>query len=155
MKYFFIFIFIFSIFSCNKNRIFEQHNSIANSVWNVKNVIQFDFSIENNQIPYNIFVNIRHGEMYKNSNLWLFITTISPSGKQKMDTLECVLYDDLGNTKGEILGDICDISVPFKLNVGFKETGNYVVAIQHAMRPENIPFIAEIGLTIEKNEVKK
>jgi len=71
------------------------------------------------------------------------------------DTLNCLLANDKGEWLGEGMGDIWDLSVPYKQSIGFPEKGQYTVEIKHGMRMQKVPMIMEIGLRVEKAEIEE
>ena len=135
--------------SCNRNRVYEKNIEIPNSLWNKNYMTQYEFTIDKIDIPYNIYVNVRHSEMFASRNLWLFVTTTSVEGKTQRDTLNCTLADETGKWLGSGMGDIFDIQIPFKKKIGFPIKGMYKINIEHGMRMENLPLISEIGLRVE------
>jgi len=141
---------IFITMSCNKNRVYEKNVEIPGSLWNKSYMTQFEFTIDDNTIPYNLFVNVRHSEMFPSRNLWLFITTTGLDGKSQRDTLNCILADDAGKWFGSGMGDMFDIQIPFKKKIGFPAKGMYKINIEHGMRNDVLALISEIGLRVEK-----
>jgi gliding motility-associated lipoprotein GldH len=138
--------------SCNDNRIFEENKAIPESGWDTSNVVSFNVEIKDPSTPANFFVNVRNADGYPYSNLFLFVKTKFPNGKQSNDTLECMLADNNGKWIGKGIGDIYDNRIPFKRNVRFPVAGNYIFEIQQGMRVSSVPLIMDIGLRIEKAE---
>ncbi len=138
--------------SCDKARIYEQNQEIPESGWENKNVLKFDVEIKDISTPTNFYINVRNADGYPYSNLFLFVKTIFPDGKQSNDTLECLLADEKGKWIGKGMGDIYDNQIPFKRNVRFPIPGKYAFEIQQAMRTDNIPLIMDVGLRIENAE---
>ncbi len=145
---------VFFLISCDSNKIYESNVEIPDGIWDMENVAQFKFPIEETTVPYNLKVNVRNTQFFQSKNLWVFIKTTSPSNKTQYDTLNCILATDKGWI-GEGMGDIWDISIPYKQSVGFPEKGDYTVEIKHGMRTEKLPMIMEIGLRVEEAEVKE
>ncbi len=140
------------LFSCDTNRIFEQNQNIPESGWESNNSLKFDVSITDPSTPANFYINVRHADGYPYSNIFLFVKTKFPNGKESNDTLECVLANEKGKWIGKGIGDIYDNQIPFKRNVRFPLAGTYSFEIRQGMRPDNIPLIMDIGLRIEKAE---
>lgn len=138
--------------SCNDNRIFEENKAIPESGWDTSNVVSFNVEIKDPSTPANFYVNVRNADGYPYSNLFLFVKTRFPNGKQSNDTLECTLADDNGKWIGKGIGDIYDNRIPFKRNVRFPIAGVYTFEIQQGMRVSSVPLIMDIGLRIEKAE---
>jgi len=150
-----LFLSIWLLTSCDGNKIYESNVEIPKGSWDIEHVAQFKFAIEDTKIPYNLKVNVRNTEFYMSQNLWVFIKTTSPSSKVQYDTLNCLLANDKGEWLGEGMGDIWDLSVPYKQSIGFPEKGQYTVEIKHGMRMQKVPMIMEIGLRVEKAEIEE
>jgi gliding motility-associated lipoprotein GldH len=138
--------------ACDDIRIFEENTTIPESGWDSANVVAFNVDIKDPSTPANFYINVRHAEGYPYSNLYLFIKTKFPNGKQSNDTLECQLADENGKWMGKGAGDIYDNQIPFKRNVLFPQAGVYSFEIQQGMRTDKIPLIMDVGLRIEKAE---
>jgi gliding motility-associated lipoprotein GldH len=93
---------------------------------------------------------VRNTSLYPMSNLYLFITTIAPSGHSIRDTVEVILADEKGKWLGSGLGDIWDLQQLYKENVRFAQQGRYIFEYEQAMRTEKLPFILDVGLRVEK-----
>ena len=159
MKYCLLALILFSLLSCDSNRLYEKNISIENTVWSLSHKPSFDYDNSDTTSKVNIKVNVRHSSVYPFSNLWLFVNTIGPTGVLKKDTLECVLAQKDGKWLGSGLGDVWDIQCQFKSNLILKQ-GIYTFEIEQAMRHsdlakiEQLPGILEIGIRIEKQEHK-
>lgn len=138
--------------SCDKARIFEENKDIPESGWDSSNVVKFAVEIKDPATPANFYINVRNADGYPYSNLFLFIKTKFPNGKQSSDTLECQLADENGKWIGKGAGDIYDNQIPFKKNVRFPLAGTYSFEIAQGMRMKEVPLIMDIGLRIEKAE---
>ncbi len=148
-----LFMLMFLLFSsCDRKRIFEENQPIANNVWGSNNILKFTVNILDTVSSNNFYVNVRNADGYPYNNLFLFIKTIFPNGKVAIDTMECVLADEKGKWLGSGMGDIYDNQIPFKRNVRFPTSGKYTFELQQGMRLDNIPLIMDVGLRIEKAE---
>ena len=138
--------------SCDSNRIFEENKDIPETGWDSSNVVKFAVDIKDPATAANFYINVRNADGYPYSNLFLFIKTKFPNGKQSNDTLECLLADEKGKWIGKGIGDIYDNQIPFKRNVRFPMAGTYTFEIEQGMRSTSIPLIMDVGLRIEKAE---
>jgi gliding motility-associated lipoprotein GldH len=143
---------VFYFSSCNDNRIFEENKEIPGEGWDSSNVVSFSVDIKDPSTPANFYVNVRNADGYPYSNLFLFVKTKFPNGKQANDTLECMLADENGKWLGKGIGDIYDNRIPFKRNVRFPMAGTYIFEIQQGMRTNSVPLIMDVGLRIDKAE---
>lgn len=149
-----VFAAVFSMLlaSCDKNMVFEENTAIKDHSWDTAQVVKFEVNIQDTVTPHNFYVNVRNGDAYKYSNLYMLINTTFPNGKSSHDTLECVLADQKGRWLGEGIGDLWNNQILFKKNVRFPVPGTYKFEFRQFMREERLPMITDIGMRIEKQE---
>ena len=99
---------------------------------------------------HNIYINVRNAGGYQFSNLFIFFTTTTPSGKMEKDTVELTLADASGKWLGDGLGDIWDNRILFKNSFRFPEKGRYTFLLEQGMRFDVIPQLMDVGIRIEK-----
>ncbi len=141
--------------ACDKDVVFDQYVTIPEGGWNVDSMAVFKVDIESAEQPYNLILNIRNRSNYPNSNLWLFVDIMSPSGQLMQDKVDCTLADDAGRWIGSGWGDLYHVKIPYQLGVKFAETGQYSFRIVQGMRMDDLKGIHNIGLRIEKAKVVK
>jgi gliding motility-associated lipoprotein GldH len=123
---------------------------MTGKIWKLTNIPTFKVPITDTLTSNNVIFTIRTGSSYPFRNIYLFVTTTSPDGKNITDTLQYNLADEKGKWFGKGFGDIHELNLPYKSNVFFPLKGTYVFKIQHGMRIENLKGIYDIGLRIEK-----
>jgi gliding motility-associated lipoprotein GldH len=138
------------LISCDPNRIFEKNIRIPDGIWDRNNPVRFEVVVEDTITPHNLYINVRNTGMYPVSNLYLFVTTIAPSGHTIKDTVQVILADERGKWLGKGLGDIWDYQKLYKEQVRFAQKGEYIFEYEQAMRLEKLPFILDVGLRVEK-----
>lgn len=141
--------------SCDKNVVFDQYVTIPDRGWSVDSMAVFKVDIQSSEQPYNVLLNVRNYSNYPNSNLWLFIDVISPSGKALQDKVDCILADETGRWLGSGWGNLYHVQIPYQVGVKFAETGQYTFRIVQGMRDEDIKGIHNIGLRIEEADPLK
>ncbi len=141
--------------SCDSKRVFEDNTTFPDYTWDVKNKPVFEVNIEDTTVRYNLYVNVRNASHYQYANIYIFVTINFPNGKTRKDTVECVLADANGQWKGDGAGDIWDNQIPWMKNIKFPLAGKYKFEYEHAMRTEQVPFIMDVGLRVEKAEKKE
>ncbi len=137
--------------ACDQDMVYEKNIKIPDGVWSSHEPVRFEVFIEDTVSLHNLYINIRNTSMYPLRNLYLFIETTAPSGHTLTDTVEVLLADGKGKWYGSGLGDIWDLSQLYKQNIRFAQEGKYSFSYKQAMRTENLPFILDVGLRIEKN----
>jgi gliding motility-associated lipoprotein GldH len=138
------------LFSCHTGSIYNESKSIPGYKWNADQTISFSAPVSDTLNAFDINLVIRTTNSYPYRNLFLFIETRSPEDYRIKDTVEYFLADEKGNWYGSGLGDINDLSVPFKTNVLFPDTGKYVFNIRQGMREQNLSGVSDIGIQISK-----
>jgi gliding motility-associated lipoprotein GldH len=149
MKILIFILLVFVVCACDQKRIYEENIEIKEGIWNRENKIKFNVDIKDTITPHNLYVNIRNAGEYPFRNIYLFITT-SSKGIVVKDTFEAVLADEKGKWLGSGLGDLWDNQLVYKKNIRFPHSGIYVFEYEQGMRTENLPYIMDVGLRIEK-----
>ncbi len=148
-------IFLFILAGCQKDVVFKSFYAFKNNVWNYKDTAVFTVDVGSEKIPanqsYDIYFNIRHHNLYRFKNLWLFVEIDGP-GVKEIDTVNIELADEDGFWKGEGLGDIWDYEYLFRNNVKFKAPGKYTFKITHGIRDVDEIMVMELGLIIKKHQ---
>ncbi|MBN1599723.1 MAG: gliding motility lipoprotein GldH [Bacteroidales bacterium] len=137
------------VFSCDKYGVFEKVVEVQNSEWEADTKYDFNFTISDTTLSYDLLIHFRNSKHYMYSNVWLFIQTTSPSGTVQRDTLEIILANQAGRWMGQGIGDVNAILVPYKVNVLFPIRGIYNISLQHAMREEKLEHVLDIGLRVQ------
>lgn len=145
---------ILFLISCDPNRVFEDNIDMPDFVWDIKNTPVFEVEINDTLSLYNLYVNVRHASHYPYANLYIFTTITFPNGKTRKDTVECILAEPNGQWKGDGMGDIWDLQIPWMKKIKFPLKGKYKFTYEHAMRMEQVPFVMDIGLRVEKAKKK-
>jgi len=148
-----VLIIAFSILaiSCDSRKIYDQNFKISGTAWNKKKVLDFYVNIYDTIISNNVYINVRHSNLYSYSNLFLFLTIIAPDGNFIRDTVELTLADKSGKWLGKGLGDISDYQQIYSENVRFRIRGIYKFNIEQGMREDDLQNILDIGLRVEKS----
>jgi gliding motility-associated lipoprotein GldH len=141
---------LFVLVSCDRNRVYEENTAIPEGTWSSAERISFQADISDNTIPYNVFIIIRNGTDYPFSNLYLFLNTTFPDGKNSRDTIECMLADYDGRWLGSGSGSVKFNRFQLKKGVRFPLKGRYRFEFEQAMRVKDLKGIVDLGLRIER-----
>jgi gliding motility-associated lipoprotein GldH len=150
-----ILVLLYSLSSCDSNRIYQKYEKIDNYIWQHNEEIEFKFDVEDTISNHLLYVQIRHSSNYPYSNLWLEITSQSPTGITSKDSLECIFADKTGKWLGDGAGDIWDNQILWKKLVRFPQQGTYSIKYRHLMRLKNLPGILDVGFRIDKIDNKE
>ena len=151
-NYLFLFLVFIFFSSCDKNVVFDKNVSLPENRWEKGNIITLETEIKDTITIHNIYINVRNAGGYHFSNLFVFFTTMAPSGKMERDTVELTLADESGKWLGDGMGDIWDNRILFKNRFRFPEKGTYIFKLEQAMRFDILPQIMDVGIRIEKTE---
>jgi gliding motility-associated lipoprotein GldH len=138
------------VFSCSRSPVYTMSAPMPDEVWALDNIARFEPSVEDTLSSNNIYFTLRTGSAYPYQNIWLFVTTSSPSGKSITDTLQYMIADEKGKWYGRGFGDVRELNLPYKTNVFFREKGTYSFKVRHGMRTEDLKGVYDFGLRIVK-----
>jgi gliding motility-associated lipoprotein GldH len=150
-SFIFAMTFLLLLLSCNSNVVYTNSQAMAKETWTLTDIPDFKVPVTDTVNSNNVFFTIRSGSSFPFRNIYLFVTTTSPDGKQITDTLQYNLADEKGKWYGKGFGDIHELNLPYKSNVFFPVKGIYEFKIQHGMRIENLKGVYDFGLKIEKH----
>ncbi|MEX2597247.1 MAG: gliding motility lipoprotein GldH [Salibacteraceae bacterium] len=137
------------LIACSDDALVNATTPIENGDWAFEDSRKLKVEINDTLSPLNFYVLVRHGGNYAYRNLILYFKTYYPNNTYKVDTIDCPLADKSGRWFGSGLGDLLDNRIMFKRNVQLPLAGEYSFELQHAMRPDTIKEVYDIGLRIE------
>ena len=149
-NYFLILSLLAGIISCDRKRVFESYYQLDKNGWNKDSVVVFHVPLTDTIKIHNVFVNIRNKGTYPYSNIYLFLTTGSPDGIMRTDTVEFTLADPSGRWKGSGIGGLHDNQILYKSSVFFPRKGEYKFLIKQGMRDNVLQGIRDVGIRIER-----
>jgi gliding motility-associated lipoprotein GldH len=150
-----VFALVLLSFSCDKQRVYEQFVTIEGKSWDNSDVIKFNVNIEDTVTLQNVYLAIRNTGQYEYSNLYVFVTAVSPNGVQSRDTTEITLADPRGKWLGKGSASVYTLYYPFREHIRFPLRGIYQFRIEQAMWIKDLKHISDVGLRIEKVSKKK
>lgn len=138
--------------SCLRDTYYADNVRMEDEVWSMYDPAKFACAINDTAGIYDITLSVRTSTAYPYRNLYLFVVTVFPSGTSVTDTLQGVLTDEKGNWLGRGAGDIREVTVPYKSNVWFPETGEYHFQVIHGMRDTILRGVCDLGMRISRRE---
>lgn len=136
--------------SCDSSRLYEKNIDFSNETWSRDSVLVFNVEVNDTLSVYNIYLNNRITGKYDFSNLYLFVNTELPNKQLLRDTVECLLRNPSGKILGKGFGDVWSNKIPYRMHIRFPQPGNYKFTIEQAMRVEELEYILDAGIRIEK-----
>lgn len=136
--------------SCGNSKLYDESIVIPEAKWDNENIPYFNVSVDDTLTDYAFYLNIRHLENYRYSNLFVFMHTEFPNGNVTHDTIECVLAMPDGHWMGKGSGTMRSAKVLLNPSLRFPLKGDYHFEIEQAMRDKELKGIADIGICFEK-----
>jgi len=148
-----ILLVLFSLSSCDSNRIMEVNYEFEDRWWHKDSVKNYRF-----QIPetgnHNIYLNIRNTESYPYHNMFITYFLEDSSG----NVLETELVDfnlfhpktgfPFGNSG---IGDVFDHQFQILSNIPLDGQSTYHIKLQQFMRLDSLPEIVSVGIKVESS----
>jgi gliding motility-associated lipoprotein GldH len=139
---------------CEDNRIYEQYIDFEEGYWLVDNKPEFEFVIDDTNVRYTLYGNVRNAVSYPWSRLFMTYYLQDSIGNQIHKSLisdylfESKSGEPLG-TSG--LGDIYDHRLMLLKDYQFKNAGKYKIKFEQFMRTDTLQGVLAVGLRIEKS----
>lgn len=144
---------LISLASCDRAQVYEKSKPLG-QIWSKDSLARFEVNIDDTLSIHSVYVTMRNNSSYPFSNVYLFVTTVAPSGAFVRDTMECILADESGRWLGKGFAKYWDNRFAMRKNVKFPEKGTYSFTIQQGMRLEELPGIHDVGIRIERVKSK-
>jgi len=146
-----LFFVLLSLAGCtDNNAVIDQNTEIVNNNWGYANKIKYAVTINNEQILYNLYLNLRVTGDYKYSNIFVLIYQSGPDKKAAATRYEFKLANPDGEWLGQGSGNLYSYQVPFRLNYKFPAKGVYQFSIEQNMRDNPLHEVSDVGLRVEK-----
>jgi gliding motility-associated lipoprotein GldH len=143
---------LFGVQGCtDPTAVLDQNAEVANRNWSYVNRVRYDVKIEDETIPYNLYMNLRVTGDYRYSNIYVLLS--QSSGSKKAVTR---YQFPLANTDGEWLGsgsgNLYSYQLPLRSQYKFPAKGTYHFEIEQNMRDNPLHEVSDVGLRVEKAE---
>jgi len=132
--------------------VVDQSTAIENQNWAYDNRIKSDFTIDDNSVPYNLYLNLRITPDYKYANIFVLVHQTGPDKKTTTVRYEFTLAEKDGEWLGQGTGNLYTYQVVFKTHYTFPEKGKYHVEIEQNMRDNPLHQVSDAGLRVEKTQ---
>ena len=136
--------------ACNKGVFYNDSAHLKNDVWKASDTLFYSFNSKDTLSSYDFYFEIRNTTDYDMQNLYMFITAFYPGDTYSRDTAECILAAPDGNWLGKGMGKHKDNRFLFRKGVRFRKPGNYIIAVNQAMRKDSLKGISDVGILIKK-----
>ena len=149
----FLFILTLSVCfaSCIKIDLFEKQSQIPSQQWYYNNVPQFTFNIEDTSSLYNVYIVLRHTDLYEYNNIWLRVGSTAPSDTIHYQNINLKLASDSKGWEGVGMDDIFEVRKIISSGpLSFNKPGDYSFSVAQIMRENPLNYILNIGIRVEK-----
>jgi len=136
--------------SCDNNIFHNESVHLKNDKWKAADTLFYTFQSKDSLALYDFYFDVRNTTDYDMQNLYLFITAYYPGNTYSRDTAECILAASDGKWFGKGMGKHKDNRFLFRKGVRFRKPGNYIIAVNQAMRKDTLNGISDIGILIKK-----
>ena len=150
-KFFFILTLSVCFASCIKIDLFEKQSQIPSQQWYYNNVPQFTFNIEDTSSLYNVYIVLRHTDLYEYNNIWLRVGSTAPSDTIHYQNINLKLASDSKGWEGVGMDDIFEVRKIISPGpLAFKKPGDYSFSVAQIMRENPLNYILNVGIRVEK-----
>ena len=150
LKFILSFFIVCVLTSCTGNTMYYSYSPTPSDGWEKDDTIYFHIPIKDSLSLIQINTEIRSSDAYPYKELWLIVShNFKNKEYWEIDTLQFILADDEGKRNEQSWS--CFYPKSKALNPIFvKDTGNYVMKINHYMHDEHLIGIHNIGININK-----
>ncbi|MCS7005660.1 MAG: gliding motility lipoprotein GldH [Cytophagales bacterium] len=138
--------------SCRQNEILREFrdDNLGDMTWAESEKFVFKANIENDSIPYNFIVGIRHMFPIRYQYITVNVSLISSSGVILSKPYKIQLINDDKTPVGETAGNISDVETPIIQGITLQK-GTYTIEI-FPQSGEDLIGIMEVGIIVEKSQ---
>ncbi len=141
--------------ACDDTRVYEQITDFDQRQWVVTEKPQFEFLIDQVNVKYNLYGDVRNSVSYPYSRFFFTYYLLDSTGKEvQKDMITEHLFDPkTGKPHGKSgVGDLYDHRFLLLKEYQFKNKGKYTMVFEQFMRMDTLPGILAVGLRVEKNQ---
>ena len=150
-NFFFILTLSVCFASCIKIDLFEKQSQIPSQQWYYNNVPQFTFNIEDTSSLYNVYIVLRHTDLYEYNNIWLRVGSTAPSDTIHYQNINLKLASDSKGWEGVGMDDIFEVRKIISPGpLSFNKPGDYSFSVAQIMRENPLNYILNVGIRVEK-----
>ncbi|OJW17379.1 MULTISPECIES: gliding motility lipoprotein GldH [unclassified Mucilaginibacter] len=132
------------------SRVMDDSTAIANHNWAYVNRVKYDADITDNNIPYNLYFNLRVTGSYRYSNMFILVRMTSPGKRTRVTRYELKLANPDGEWLGSGSGNMYSYQIPFRKGFKFPASGKWHFELEQNMRDNPLHEVTDVGLRVEK-----
>lgn len=143
---------LFFCIGCGENFYYQKKYTLDEQQWTYADSLQFEMTIPDTSITYNLYLEIEHGTDYSKQNLYTKIHTTFPDGKRLSEQISIELADKTGKWNGNCSRDVCTARIFLQEGAVFNQIGDYTFTLEQFMRINPLPSIKSISFMLEKTK---
>ena len=142
---------IFAVQGCtDPAAVLDQNMEIDNHNWAYINRIKYDVKIDDETVPYNLYLNLRVTGAYRYANLYALLSQTSPGKKVAKTRYQFKLANPDGEWLGSGSGNLYSYQLPMRTGYKFPAKGVYHFEIEQNMRDNPLHEVTDVGLRVER-----
>jgi gliding motility-associated lipoprotein GldH len=141
--------------ACDESRLYEMNHDFPERYWLVNEKPKFEFNIDNTDVRYNLYGNLRNEVAYPFSRIFFTYHLTDSTGLELNKALSTQFLFDKKTGKpfgSSALGDIYDHQFLLMENYQFRRPGKYTVQFEQFMRTDTLEGMLSVGLRVERVE---
>ncbi len=151
---FFLLVSTLSLTSCDEAPVYEKVYSFENTTWDQQQKLNFKVDIKDTDQEYDFIITLRTTTDYNYNNLWIFLNTITPSGKKAREPFEIKVTNPDGSWAGIKTGTI--VEFPLKFNSRkLPEEGVYSFVVEQGITATEITEVLDMGFRVDRASKEK
>ena len=152
MRSFWGLIILFTLYSCDQTRVYEQQIDFENKAWDVNDKPRFEFEITDHTKNYNIYYTVRNSLEFPFSRIFItYYLKDSVNTELQKDLVSAYLFDQkTGEPHGDsAIGDLFDHRFPLLTNYHFERPGVYNITLEQFNRQDTLMGVLALGVRVE------
>jgi gliding motility-associated lipoprotein GldH len=144
-----VLLLITALTACKQVALYERLQNIDKAAWNEQQVTSFNFDISDTVPLYNVYIVVRHTNLYPYRNIWLNVGVQQPGDTMRHQQFEFQLAA-ADRWLGTGMDDIYEHRARlFNQPVHFNKMGTVTFTLQHIMRQNPLPGVMQAGIRVE------
>jgi len=149
-KGFFVILLVsYLLSSCTTVDLYEKTVSLPDHEWKGSYKPEFNFTISDTTVSYQVFFVIRHTEKYNYNNIWINLYSQPPGDTLHKAPYELQLATNEKGWLGSGMDDIYEQRRELTGKVHLK-AGQYKLILENIMREDPLKEVLNVGVRIEK-----
>ena len=140
----------FVMAACTGNTVFVEYKDVDPSGWHKDSAVSFVYNAADTAGVYELILDVRHNNDYRYQNFWMFVTSSSPDGYTRSDTIECYLADNRGRWLSKRTLSVYNMPVLYMRKIKFPVPGDYRFEVYQGLRDTLLQDVEGLGLIINK-----